>query len=65
MNLKINKMKKLLLLLFLCSCSLSQTNKEIEKDTLNLDSLIDTNWQKDKHLIDSLFEIRESNYSMN
>ena len=65
MNLKTNKMKKLLLLLFLCSCSLSQTNKDIEKDTLNLDSLIDTNWQKDKHLIDSLFEIRESNYSMN
>ena len=65
MNLKRNKMKKLLLLLFLSSCSLSQTNKEIEKDTLNLDSLIDTNWQKDKHLIDSLFEIRESNYSMN
>jgi hypothetical protein len=65
MNLKRNKMKKLLLLLFLCSCSLSQTNKDIEKDTLNLDSLIDTNWQKDKHLIDSLFEIRESNYSMN
>ena len=65
MILKRNKMKKLLLLLFLCSCSLSQTNKDIEKDTLNLDSLIDTNWQKDKHLIDSLFEIRESNYSMN
>ena len=65
MNLKRNKMKKLLLLLFLCSCSLSQTNKDIEKDTLNLDSLIDKNWQKDKHLIDSLFEIRESNYSMN
>ena len=65
MNLKRNKMIKLLLLLFLCSCSLSQTNKDIEKDTLNLDSLIDTNWQKDKHLIDSLFEIRESNYSMN
>ena len=65
MNLKRNKMKKLLLLLFLCSCSLSQTNKDIEKDTLNLDSLIDTNWQKDKHLIDSLFDIRESNYSMN
>ena len=58
-------MKKLLLLLFLCSCSLSQTNKNIEKDTLNLDSLIDKNWQQDKHLIDSLFEIRESNYSMN
>jgi hypothetical protein len=58
-------MKKLLLLLFLCSCGLSQTNKKIEKDTLNLDSLIDKNWQQDKHLIDSLFEIRPSNYSMN
>ena len=58
-------MNKLLLLLFLCSCSLSQTNKNIEKDTLNLDSLIDKNWQQDKHIIDSLFEIRPSNYSMN
>ena len=58
-------MKKLLLLLFLCSCSLSQTNKNIEKDTLNLDSLINKNWQQDKHIIDSLFEIRPSNYSMN
>ena len=58
-------MKKLLLLLFLCSCSLSQTNKDIEKDTLNLDSLINKNWQQDKHIIDSLFEIRPSNYSMN
>ena len=65
MNLKRNKMKKLLLLLFLCSCSLSQTNKNIEKDTLNLDSLIDERWQQDKHLIDSLFEVRPSNYTMN
>ena len=62
MNLKRNNMKKLLLLLFLSSCSISKTNKDIEKDTLNLDSLIDKNWQKDKHLIDSLFEIRPENY---
>ena len=62
MNLKRNKMKKLLLLLFICSCSISKTNKDIEKDTLNLDSLIDKNWQNDKHLIDSLFEIRPENY---